>query len=204
MNEHRLFDGTGPGADPGHQVQDTLYLDERPTPEAEPAGLDALDLLREAVQEREAAPAPELVEVPIPGLGWRLKCDPDFSYAQYRDWQKAALPTKQRAGKRPPNALDMDRALTASLVLVNTCVGVEMQRRDGEWTTVVNSRGDAVSLRDREFLDRFNMVDPRSLLRKLFTLPGRSADAALIKAGDLVVTAAGYADDESEDEDPTD
>lgn len=204
MSEHRLFDGTSPTAEFHDRPQDDAPHDGYSAQEAEPTGLDALDLLREAVQEREAAPAPELVDVPIPGLGWRLKCDPDFTYAQYRDWQKAGLPPKQKAGKRPPNALDMDRALTASLVLVNTCVGVEMQRRDGEWSTVVNSRGDAVSLRDREFLDRFNMVDPRSLLRKLFTLPGRSADAALIKAGDLVVAAAGYADDEGEEADPTD
>jgi hypothetical protein len=197
--QYRTFDATS-----GTGVADEQSWPE-PDTQREPAGLDALDLLREAVDHREAAPAPEMVSVPIPGLGWRLMCDPDFTYARYRDWQKVGLPAPQRTGKRPPNALDMDRALTNSLVLVNTCAAVQMQRGDGEWVTVTNSRGEPVTLKDGEFLARFNMVDPRSLLRKLFTVPGRSPDAELIKAGDIVIKAAGYADaDEDEDEpDPT-
>lgn len=204
MSEHRTFDATTGGGDQPypHDERETGW----PIPEAEPSGLDALDRLREAVQEREAAPTPDLEAVPIPGLGWRLLCDPDFSYPQFRDWQKAGLPARQKAGKKPPNPLDMDRALTASLILVNTCVGVEMQRGDGTWVAVTNSHGVPISLKDPEFLAKFNVIDPLSLLRKLFTVPGKSADAPLMKAGDQLIAAAGYTevDDEDADADPTD
>ena len=199
MTEPRTFDGTA-----GRTGDDVPEFWPQPEQDTEPVGLDALDMLREAVDEREAAPTPELVHVPIPGLGWRLMCDPDFPYPKFRDWQKVGLPTLQRTGKRPPNAIDQDRALTASLILVNTCTAVQMQRGDGEWITVTNSQGVPVTLKDEEFLRRFNMVDPRSLLRKLFTTPGRSADAALMRAGDIVIKAAGYLDDDEDDEpDPT-
>ncbi len=207
MDEHdRTFNGTT-----GGEWAPPPRAEAPPSPgvaEPEPAvALDSLDMLREAVQDREAEPVPEFCLVPLPGLPWRLVCDPDFSYPQYRDWQKAGLPVKQRRGNRAPNPLDMDQAVTAGLILLNTCVGIEARLGEGRWVAVKNSKGENVTLRDGEFLAKFNTMDPISLLRKLFTLPGRSPDAPMMEASQEIVVQAGYAkrdDDEADASDPTD
>lgn len=189
----RMFDGTT-GAPPpqGDYV-----------PEAgEAGGLDLLDMLREQAQARDDAADIELVPVPIPGLGWRLMCNPDFSYAKYRDWQKASLPQKMRSGRKQPNLLDLDQALLALLVLTETCEAVEFSN-GGPWRRIQHN-GEDLTVKHDEFLSKFNMVDPKSLVRKLFKTPGRAGDAELIKAGQIVIDKAGYGDQSGDDEDPTD
>lgn len=199
MTEPRMFNGAT-GAPYAESVGPDLH-ESAPAPE--PTGLDLLDQLREAVQAREEEPVPETVAVAVPKLGLRLLCNPDFSYAKYRDWQKAGLPDKQRQGKKAPNPMDADQALTALLMLSETCEGVEFQRKDGSWELITDAGGNPVTVKDRAFLDRFSMIDPKSLLRKLFAVPGRSADAELIKASQIVIDASGYGNEVEAEADPT-
>lgn len=171
-------------------------------PVAERGGLDLLDMLREQTDTRDDATEVALEPVPIPGLGWRLMCNPDFSYTKYRDWQKASLPPKMRSGRRQPNLLDLDQSMLALLVLTETCEAVEYQNGNGEWHTLEHN-GEALTVKHDEFLSKFNMVDPKSLVRRLFKTPGRASDAELIRAGQVVIDKAGYGDNSGDDEDPT-
>jgi hypothetical protein len=66
---------------------------------------------------------------------------------------------------------------------------------------MTDSGGAPYTLSHSEFLGRFNMMDPKSMLRMLFTLPGRAPDAELIKAADVVINAAGYGDDDADEGD---
>lgn len=208
MEEQRVFGTVGGGFTPPPAAPENEheYRSGEDVPEPGPAPqLSSLDMLREAVEQREAAPAPDLCLVPLPNLPWRLVCDPEFSYNQYRDWQKAGLPIKQRRGNRPPNPLDMDQAVTAGLILMNTCVAIEMRASDDSWVTVRNSQGAPVTIKDPEFLDKFNVLDPALMLRKLFTEPGRNPDAPMLEASQQIIIAAGYAkaEDDGPDSDPT-
>lgn len=189
----RTFDGTTGAAPPqGGDI---------PGPDL--GGLDLLDMLREQTQARDDATEIELVPVPIPGLGWRLMCNPDFSYAEYRDWQKASLPQKMRTGRKQPTLLDLDQAMLALLVLTETCEAVEFRNGDGPWRRIQHN-GEDLTVKHEEFLSKFNMIDPKSLVRKLFKVPNRAGDAELIKAGQIVIDKAGYGDQSGDDEDPTD
>lgn len=164
-------------------------------------GLDMLDMLREQTDARDDSVAPELVAVPIPALGWRLMCNPDFSFPQYQSWQKASLPVKMRNGRKAPNPIDLDQAALALLVLTETCEAVEYRNGNGGWHTLEHN-GEALTVKHQEFLSKFNMVDPKSMVRKLFTPPGKhNADAELIRAGQLVIEKSGYGDN-GEDDDP--
>lgn len=174
---------------------------EQPSPE--PEGLDLLDMLREQTDARDDATDVELEPVPIPGLGWRLMCNPDFSYAKYRDWQKASLPQKMRSGRKQPSLLDLDQALLALLTLTETCEAVEYRNGEGPWRRLQHN-GEDLTVKHEELLSKFNMIDPKSLVRKLFKTPGRAGDADLIKAGQIVIDKAGYGDQSGDDEDPTD
>lgn len=195
MTDPRTFDGTA-----GVRADDLYAM---PPAQPEPAPFSSLDALRAAMDVREAAPTPNDVRVPVPGLGIRLVCSPAFSYPQYRDWQKTGLPADQRKGRKQPNGIDMDRTTVALLVLTNTCEGLEMETPPGSgtWVPMTDSGGNPYTLNDTEFLSRFNMMDPKSMLRKLFTVPGRAPDAELIKASDIVVNAAGYGDGDPDGED---
>lgn len=187
-----MFDGTTPSGSYHSHAQDS----------PEPEGLDLLDMLRDQTQARDDGTDVEPALVPIPGLGWRMVCNPDFSYARYRDWQKASLPPKMRTGRKQPSLLDLDQALLALLVLTETCEAVEYRNGDGPWHRLRHN-GEDLTVKHEELLNKFNMIDPKSLVRKLFKTPGRAGDADLIKAGQIVIDKAGYGDQSGDDEDPT-
>lgn len=159
---------------------------------------DALAMLREQVEARESTEA-DTTAIEVPGIGWRLLCDITFPYAQYAAWQTAALPKNQRNGRRP-NVLKMDQTALAFSILLNTCVEIQYQRTGTEeWESLTDSHGEPLLPNSDALLRQFNVVDPRSFLRKLF---GR--EARLVEASQLVVTRAGWMEgDGSDDEDPT-
>lgn len=196
------FDGsTGGGAHaaPGY-LGSGGYDNDFPPPAAPPIpepAYDAFEALREQLAERDDA-SERTTTVDIPGLGWRLVCAIDFTYGQYKEWQKAALPRNQRNGRKV-NVLDMDQAALSYFVLLNTCEGIEYQRSNGEWDPLTEAGGQPATLQSGMLMTKMNVMDPRLLVKKLF-----GNDARLIRAGNEVIAAAGYIeDDESAAEDPT-
>jgi hypothetical protein len=199
------FDGTTtrpPGADPSAPPSYDTDPDEAsgadplrhlvPQPEPE---FDALANLQQQMQARDEIDT--TIKIDIPGLGWRLVCETDLPYQSYARWQKISFPRAQRNGRKV-NPLDLDRALLSTFVLLGTCVGMEYRERgDGDWVPMLDSRQQPMSPNSREMMDRFGQVDEKVFLRKLF-----KTDAALTRAGTKVTEAAGWTDDEADD-DPT-
>lgn len=158
---------------------------------------DALAALREQLEER-AEQTENICYVDIPGLGWRLVCSLDFPYSQYARWQKASLPANQRNRTRGPNMLDLDQAMLSRFVLLGTCQGVEYRASTGEWVSVLDSNSNPIKPDSTEMMQRFGEVDPGVFLRKLF-----GGDAAVMRAGESVMRAAGWMEAEDADTDPT-
>jgi hypothetical protein len=165
---------------------------------AAPETFDALAMLREQVREREDTEA-STTPVEVPGIGWRLMCDITFEYSKYAAWQTAALPKNQRNGRRP-NLLKMNQTELAFNVLLHTCEEIQFQRSGtGGWETLTDAGGEVLLPTSDALLRQFNVVDPRSFLRKLF---GR--EARLVEASQLVASKAGWIEgDGDDDEDPT-
>lgn len=194
------FDASTPGAGGYPSLGGYPPVDAPPIPnerrDPEPAeGFDAFEALREQLSERDED-AGRTTPIEVPGIGWRLICAVDFEYEQYKEWQKAALPKNQRNGRKL-NPLDMNQATLAYLVLLNTCEGIEFQRKDGEWESLADGDGSA-TLKSSMLLTRMNVVDPRVLVRKMF-----GGDGRLIIAGQKVIAAAGYAGGDDDAQDPT-
>lgn len=191
MSETRtVFDGSAVGAGTGPAT-------DGPNDLAPP--YDALAMLREQVEERDSEEQ-STCSVEVPGLGWRLVCDITFPYAKYMEWQKLALPKNQRNGRRT-NPLSLNQADLALSVLLNTCVEVQYQRTDpNEWETLCDSAGAPLLPGSDSLLRQFNVVDPRSFMRKLF---GQGREARLVEASQKVVAKAGWVEGDDGDEDPT-
>jgi len=196
------LDGSSGGAHAAAPYVDSGgYDNDFPPPDApsipEPV-FDAFESLREQLDERDQE-AERTVSVEIPGVGWRLVCAIDFTYAQYKEWQKAALPKNQRNGRKV-NPLDMDQAMLGYFVLLNTCEGIEYQRSDGEWEPLTETGGQSATLQSGMLMTKMNVMDPRLLVKRLF-----GGDAKLIRAGSEVIVAAGYSDqeDDADASDPT-
>lgn len=146
---------------------------------------DPLESLREQLAERDEEEE-RTTPVLVPGIGWRLQCAIDFDYPTYKEWQKAALPRKQRNGRRV-NMLDLDQAALAVTVLVSTCEAIQYRDAAGNWHTMTDPDDSATTLESSALLSRFQVMDPRLFARKLF---GR--DAPLVAAGMEVIQAAGW------------
>jgi hypothetical protein len=196
-----VFDGSTPGVTYGMEGSPAPapVAAPAPAPVAAPAPemFDALDALREQMDARDEEE--QVAHVDVPGLGWRLVCDLDFQFAQFKDWQKMALPPSQRGGRKV-NMLDMDQAILMLNVLLGTCRGLEYRTRDGkEWRALLSrDGGEPLTLVSPELLDTFNVMDGQTLIRKLFR-----SDAQLVKAGQQVVTEAGWNEDGDAGVDPT-
>jgi hypothetical protein len=198
-----MFDGSTGGAHaaaPAPYSGSTGYDNDFPPPAAPPLPqptFDAFEALREQVAERDEE-FERTAAVEIPGLGWRLICAIDFTYVQYKEWQKAALPRNQRNGRKV-NVLDMDQAALAYFVLFNTCEGIEYQQSSGAWETLMED-GRPATLQSGTLMTKMKVMDPRLLVNRLF-----GGDARLIRAGNEVITAAGYGeqDDAGDEVDPT-
>jgi hypothetical protein len=177
------------------------YDNDFPPPAAPPlpaeTPFDAFEALRESLAQRDEE-VDRTTTVEVPGIGWRLVCAIDFEYGVYKNWQKAALPKSQRGG-RNPNVLDMDQAVLAYLALFNTCEAIEYRINGGDWQPLIESDGQPATLQSSMLMNRMNVMDPRTLVGRMF-----GGDAALIRAGARVITAAGYAAFEDDAEDPTD
>lgn len=162
-------------------------------PASEP--FDALAMLRESVDEREGA-AERTITVDIPGLSWRLVCAIDFTYAQFKKWQMNSLPVKKRRTAKV-SPFDLNQAVLAREVLINTCEGMEfLHPETREWTPLVDGNDQPMTLTSSATMARFNVVDPRELVWRIF---GRM-DAHLIKASEEVAIAAGYIEGDSEND----
>lgn len=150
-----------------------------------------LDALQTQLDERVID---NTTTVEVPGMPLRLVCVIDFPYNQFAQWQKAALPRKQRNGRKT-NLFDLDRSLLSIFVLLGTCQGMEYRTRSGEWLPMNKPDGTPLRPDSTEFLARFNQVDPKSFLRKLF-----GGEAGVTRAGEAVTRAAGWTDDDVDDD----
>lgn len=158
---------------------------------------DALSMLRDQVEERDENDS-EPYPVEVPGIGWRLMCDINFPYSKYAAWQAAALPKNQRNGRRI-NVLKLDQTELAFNVILNTCTELQYRRNGSdEWETLTAPDGSLLLPASDALLRRFNAVDPRSFLRKLY---GR--EARLVEASQRIAVKAGWLEGEDDDEDPT-
>lgn len=176
--------------------QPTPARDSVPTEAAPVAAWDAIEAVRQQLDAREEA-EDTTVKVEIPQLGLRMVCDADFSYATYADWQRRSFPPSERNKRRGPNVLTMDQAQLAQQVLLNTCVGMEYQDPATQaWLPLTDSRGEAATPQTDWFMNRFNEVDPGHFVRRLF-----GTDALMMRGSELVTTAAGWGE---QDTDPTD
>ena len=188
------FDGSHKATPAPFASPDDVFNREVDTPDT----FDALTALREQMAER-ADQADTTCYVDVPGLPWRLVCANDFPYSHYARWQKASLPANQRnRGRRGPNLLDMDQAMLSRFVLLGTCQGIEYRNSAGEWVEVLDAHRQPVKPDSPELMSRFDEVDPGVFLRRLF-----GGDAAVMRAGEVVMRAAGWLEDESDDVDPT-
>lgn len=169
--------------------------DYQPVAEETAPVVSALDMLRAEVEQRDSQER-ELLPVEVPGLPVRLMCRTDFSAAEWESWQKLAIPAAKRKS-RNLSPTDMQQHVLYSLVLVNTCEHLEY-RSGQDWQPITGKDQEPLNLASREMLDRFGQMDAASLVRKLF---GR--DAALLRAGQRVVNASGYGDEEDGGENPT-
>lgn len=151
-----------------------------------------LDQLQDQLQSREID---NTVFVEVPGMDLRFVCQVDFPYSQYAKWQKAALPPNKR-NARKMNPFDLDQAIVAVFVLLGTCIGMEYRAGSGEWLPMMSASGPALLPTSTDFLSRFNQVDAKSFVRKLF-----GGDAGVMRAADRVTRAAGWTDESAEDED---
>jgi hypothetical protein len=183
------FDGSHPSGSHAGLLTDPSERDAAP--------FDALAALREQLEER-AEQTERTCYVDIPGLGWRLVCSLDFPYSQYARWQKASLPVNQRNRSRGPNLLDLDQAMLSRFVLLGTCQGVEYRNSTDEWVSVADGQGNPIKPDGEEMMARFGEVDPGVFLRKLF-----GGDAAVMRAGEVVMRAAGWMEADDPDADPT-
>jgi hypothetical protein len=158
-----------------------------------------LDVLRDRVEQRDVADADPWVHE-IPKVGVRLVCDPRIDNADYQRWVKAAMAKTRtaRRGRSNANAMDLDQLALSARAITATNIRVEIKRQGDEWVAISDgASADALNLEDAAMLRAFGVMDPTSLLRKLF---GR--DAAVINAGQELLAAAGYLDGDDEDDDP--
>jgi hypothetical protein len=198
-----IFDGSTGSLDP---------VPSYSTPEPpDSSSLDALESLREQLRDRDTERAQDrLVPVEVPGSTWRLLCATDFNYEAYATWQRDAIKSGQRAAARTDGqrnrrrtrpeevALLLDQVVLAIHVLLNTCEEVQFRNRAGDWVTVYDDRQEPVDLTTPAFLQKFDQVDPRVFIRKLF-----GGEPELIRASETVARAAGWLDDGDDASDPT-
>jgi hypothetical protein len=170
---------------------------DRPLPEnSTPAlvdlsGTSALDLLMQAVDEREAGQV-ELFPLDLPVKGVRLMCLPDFSFDEWTEWQKKSIPLAKR---KRPSAMDINQRTLYMLALTNTAQHLEFQDSAGEWRPILSPSGDVMEFGSQAMRDKFGAMTSASLIEKLF---GR--DALIIRAGTRLINVAGYGDEDAEAE----
>jgi hypothetical protein len=171
-------------------------------------GLDTLDLLEQAAEQKAKAEAeikPEVVD--IPGVGLRLLCETNIPSKRLTSWQRKALPPRLR-NVSEVSPLAMDQAIFNSTVLVNTCTAVQVLRKGGQadneadWRTVTDTDGEVCTLASKPVWEKLKVLDSATAVKKLFP-----RDAELLRAGQQVLDAAGWTQavifGDEEYEDPT-
>src|SRR4051812_31883740 len=186
----RTFDGTLP--DNVGDVPDTTYASRAVDVPDEKPETSSLDALLSMVREREAEEV-KLIGVPIPGLGVRLMCSVDVTYADWKDWQIKSVPPAKR---KKPSPMDIDQRVLATFALVNTCQHVEIEKANGEWEPITGAGGMYLAFGGDEMLRKFNQQTPAALVEKLFG----GNDGHIIRAGMRVINASGYGDAADEKE----
>lgn len=191
------FDTSGMGGAPQQPQQYPQQQPAAPMPMAvpEPAdpmgGLDTLALLRDAVADT-AEIQPEVIEVPG-NVGIRLVCSTDITFKQLQTWQRRSLsPAARKSGKF--NSLDMDQLHLNVAVLVGTMLEIQVRDRNDPdtWHTIEDAREHRpLTFTDDAVLRQFGAIDTITALRALFG--NREAD--IVKAGQQVLTAAGWTED---------
>jgi hypothetical protein len=190
------FDGSTPRPADSPPATDAYAAPPAAAESVELSGLSALDALDAQIQERdEEEESTTLVE--IPGLdGVRLVCSTVVPYDDYQRWQKAAIPPADRKKKRL-NGLSMSQMVLACMVLRNTCEAIE-HRVGKQWQPMLGTDGEPFTLESDELLRRYGIIDPDLFVKRLF---GR--DPAVLAAGETVMKASGWLEDDDDDTDPT-
>jgi hypothetical protein len=179
--------------------------DNHQTPEAMGfgAGIDEdgpssmLEVLRERVEAREADEVEPWTHE-VADIGVRIVCNPQVENPDYQRWVKAALPKARGRGRpRTVGAMDLDQLALSARAIIATNLRVEVYNKRTKAWAPVSDKGEALTLDDPGMLRAFGVMDPVSLLRKLFR-----RDADLINAGQDLLAAAGYLDSEDDDDDP--
>ena len=195
------FDGSAPRPAESAPTEPAYAVPAPPPPPAaaEPvglAGLSALDALDAQIQERDEEES-TTTPVEIPGLeGVRLLCSTVVPYEDYQRWQKAAIPPADRRKKRI-NGLSMSQMVLTCMVLRNTCEAIEHLVGD-QWQPMLGTDGEPFTLESDELLRRYGIIDPDLFVKRLF---GR--DPAVLAAGETVMKASGWLEDDDDDADPT-
>jgi hypothetical protein len=186
------FDTTGMDGGSHRESPPPAWGVEVPVPDtngSEP--FDSLALLRAAVTDQVEI---EPVRIEVRESGVSLVCHTDITAKLLSKWRTAATPPALRNSPRPsPHAIDQLRFAVAVLVHTTLRIEVADPRTPGAWIVVEDARtGRPLTFEDRVVLDMFGAIDTVTGLRKLFG--GREAD--LIKASNLVMTRAGWGEDE--------
>lgn len=162
----------------------------------------ALAQLRERMQRREATPV-EYWTREIPGIGLRLVCNPVIEHAEFRRWLKAAQDSgkgKRRRQQQQAGPSDIDQLMLSGLALVHQNVAIEFDTRfeaggDPNWTELPDPAGGPMTLESQALLREYAVMTPVALLQKFFRL-----DPRVIAAGQELLDAAGYGDEEDDPE----
>lgn len=174
-------------------------LGDEPTALAIEPDVDTLELLRQAAADAQEEVEPTIVDIP-PGNAIRLVCSTDLTSATLNRWQRKALPQRLRNSSKI-SPLDVEQSVLYATVLTNMCERVEVWHATSTtWQVIQDKEGRPMTFRDQPLLQALHAIDTQAALKKLFP-----RDADLIRAGQLVLTKAGWGDeDESTDGDDAD
>lgn len=155
-------------------------------------GLSALDQLAAQIEERDQEEE-TTVAVEIPGLDVRLVCSTVAPYEEYKRWQMASFPPKERRSRRP-RPMAMSQLYLSCTVLASTCEAIEYKAGE-QWKPLLDSSGQPYTLESDELLHRYGVLDSHQLVQKLF---GR--DARVLAAGEKVMVASSWVEDDESDD----
>jgi hypothetical protein len=174
----RTIDDTGVAS-----YDDTDYQTPKPTTRS---GLPSVyDQLRKELSRPTDVPKHVILKVPArPNISVKYKTD--VALEQLDRWRVAARKNKKR------DTLDVREF--NSLILVSQCVGILF---DGE--EVEDENGDAITFRTQEFIESLGALEAKGAIKALY-----DRDADILRAGAEILKAAGYDDEEDDEEDPLD
>lgn len=194
----------------GDQTQDVPPQDVTPPlygynePPGEVRGPDAadepamstLDQLRASAAEEDDR---EPITVLNPKKTIRLTLRTDLEQKQIQRWSNVALDRKVRAklDRRggTPNLTKLDPVIMYATGIAETCISVEVWSRATQtWNTVVDERtGEPLTFADPMLRQVLGGIDAVSAVKRAFN----SSEPALMTAGQRLLDASGFGDDDA-------